>query len=61
MTPTETLELENCLRRVSEILYHNSSKENYQSFADLEIKVRDQIREYVSPQIALFLSRRKRT
>lgn len=56
MTPDERLELEACLRRVSEILYNNSDTDSLESLADIEITVRNQVLEHVSPKIALFLS-----
>ncbi len=56
MTPDERLELEACLFRASEILYNNSDTDSLETLADLEITVRNQILEHVSPKIALFLS-----
>lgn len=59
MNQAERLELEACLRRASEILYNNSDTDSLETLADIEITVRNQILEYVSPQIALFLSPKK--
>ena len=56
MTQAERLELEACLRRASEILYNNSDTDSLETLADIEITVRNNILEHVSPQIALFLS-----
>jgi hypothetical protein len=56
MIQAERLELEACLRRASEILYNNSDTDSLETLADIEITVRNQILEHVSPQIALFLS-----
>jgi hypothetical protein len=56
MNQAERLELEACLRRASEILYNNSDTDSLETLADIEITVRNQILEHVSPQIALFLS-----
>lgn len=56
MDQAERLELEACLRRASEILYNNSDTDSLETLADIEVTVRNQILEHVSPQIALFLS-----
>ena len=56
MNQAERLELEACLKRASEILYNNSDTDSLETLADIEITVRNQILEHVSPQIALFLS-----
>jgi hypothetical protein len=59
MTPEDRLELDNSLRKASEILYRYSNADDCESFAHLENHVRHQILEFVSPQLTLFLSRRK--
>jgi hypothetical protein len=59
MTPSERLELEACLKRASEILYNNSDSDKLETFEGIEQTVREQVLEYVSPEIALFLSKRK--
>lgn len=60
MTPSERQELEACLKRASEILYNNSNPKELETFEGIEKTVREKILEEVSPQIALFLSKRKR-
>lgn len=59
MTPSEREELEACLKRASEILYNDSNPESLETLEDIEIAVRKQVIEKVSPQIALFLSNEK--
>jgi hypothetical protein len=59
MTRAERLELEACLKRASEILYNNSDTDRLETLADIEITVRNQVLEHVSPKIALFLSPKK--
>ncbi len=59
MTPSERLELEACINRASEILYNNANSESLETLEDIEIAVREQILENVSPQIAFFLSKEK--
>ncbi len=59
MTPLECIELKECLRRVSEILYNESDPERMENLEDIEKTVREQVIENVSPEIALFLSKRR--
>ena len=59
MTPSERKRLEACLTEVSEILYNNSDTESITTLEDIEIVVREQVLENVSPKIALFLSKEK--
>lgn len=60
MTPAERQELETCLKRASEILYNNTQPELLSNLEGIETTVRSQVLEYVSPQIALFLSTKRR-
>ena len=59
MTPAEREELEACLKRASEIIYNNSDTDSLETLADIEITVRNQVLEHVSPKIALFLSKKR--
>ena len=59
MTPSERLELEACINRASEILYNNVEEESLETLEDIEITVREQVLENVSPQITLFLLKEK--
>jgi len=59
MTPSERKELEACLKRASEIIYNDSEPESLETLEDIEIAVRKQVLEKVSPQITLFLSKEK--
>lgn len=59
MTPSERKELEACLRKASEILYNNTDPDSLETLEDIEIAVREQVLENVSPQIAFFLSKEK--
>ena len=43
MTPSEKLELESCLKRVSEILYKNSESERLETLEQIEKTVRGQV------------------
>jgi hypothetical protein len=60
MTPAERQELEACLKRASEILYKNTQPELLSNLEEIETTVRSQVLEYVSPQITLFLSTKRR-
>ncbi len=59
MTPSERLELKECLRRVSEILYNENEPESLETLENIEKTVREQVIENISPEIALFLSKRR--
>ncbi len=59
MTPSERLELEACINRASEILYKNADPDSIETLEDIEIAVREQVLENVSPQIAIFLLKEK--
>ncbi|NEO67922.1 MAG: ISKra4 family transposase, partial [Moorea sp. SIO4G2] len=54
MNKAEREELEACLKRASEILYNNTDTDSLETLADIEIAVRKQVLEHVSPKIALF-------
>lgn len=59
MTPSERKKLQVCLREASEILYNNADPDSLETLEDIEIAVREQVLENVSPQIAFFLSKEK--
>jgi hypothetical protein len=58
MTPSERLELKECLRRASEILYNESDPKSMETLEGIEKTVREQVIENVSPEIALFFSKK---
>lgn len=53
------LELEACLKRVSEILYEDSEPESLEALEDIEKKVRERVLSEVSPRIARFFIEKK--
>lgn len=59
MTPLERKELEACLKRVGEILYNNSDPKNLETFEGIEKTVREEVLEKISPEIALFFSKKR--
>jgi hypothetical protein len=59
MTPSERKKLQACLREASEILYKNADPDSLKTLEDIEIAVREQVLENVSPEIALFLLKEK--
>ncbi len=59
MTPSERLELKACLKRASEILYNDSEPESLETLEGIEKTVREQVLENISPEIALFLSKKR--
>lgn len=56
MTPEEQERLRVCTQEIAEILYRNSHKATLKTLEGIEQTVRQQMLEYVSPEVALFLS-----
>ncbi len=54
MNPDEKKRLEACLAEIAEILYNNSPPEKIKTLEGIEIRVRSEMLEYISPKIALF-------
>ena len=59
MNQEEKERLEACLNEIGEILYNNTSREQVETLEAIETNVRKQILEYISPKIALFLSKNR--
>ncbi|NEO02562.1 MAG: ISKra4 family transposase [Moorea sp. SIO3I7] len=59
MKKAEREELEACLKRASEILYYLTDTDSLETLADIEIAVRKQVLEHVSPKIGLFFITKK--
>ena len=59
MNTEEKERLEACLTEIGEILYNNTSTEQIETLEAIETTVREQTLKYISPQIALFLSKNK--
>ncbi len=60
MTPEDTKVLAEHIKAIAKILYKNTSPEKIETFEGIETTVRDQVIEYVSPQITFFLSEKRR-
>jgi len=60
MTPEEKKELDTHVKAIAKILYKNTPSEKIETFEGIEIAVRDQVLEHVSPKIAFFLSEKRR-
>lgn len=58
LTPQEQLRLSACIQEIAEILYKNTDSAEITTLEGLEKVVRQQMLEYVSPKIALFLSKK---
>ena len=60
MTPEKQERLQACLRELATLLYEETNpKSELSDLESIEKTVRQQMLEYVSPQIALFLSSRQ--
>jgi hypothetical protein len=58
MTPEELERLQACTTEIAQILYNNTQAEEIATLEGIEKAVRQQMMEYVSPKIALFLSKK---
>lgn len=61
MTPEEKVRLEACTREIAEILYRNAEAkdvEQLKTLEGIEIAVREQMLENVSPNVGIFLSKK---
>ena len=60
MTPEEKKLLADHIQAIAKILYKNTAPEKIQTFEGIETAVREQVLEYVSPQISFFLLEKRR-
>lgn len=60
MTPSEKARVKECVRELSEILYRNTPSEKCQTLEEIEKAVREHFLESVGPEMAFFLSNKKR-
>ena len=60
MTPSDKKLLADHIQAIAKILYKNTPPEKIQTFEGIEIAVRDQVLEQMSPQITFFLSEKRR-
>lgn len=56
MTPEEKKKLGEHLNAIGKILYKQTKPEQVETLAKIEETVREQVLEYISPQIGIFLS-----
>ena len=56
MTPEEQSIIDQKLREVAEILYNNTPRKELATFETIELSVRNQLLEQVSPKIGKFFS-----
>lgn len=59
MTPEKQERLKTCLQELAAKLYEETNKSGLSDLESIEKTVRTQMLEYVSPQIALFLSNKQ--
>ena len=59
MTPEKQERLKGCLQELAALLYEETNKSELSDLESIEKTVRTQMLEYVSPQIALFLSNKQ--
>lgn len=56
MTPEEKKELDKHINAIGKILYKQTKPEQVKTLARIEETVREQVLDYISPQIGIFLS-----
>jgi predicted transcriptional regulator with HTH domain len=56
MTPEEQNEIAAHSQAIAKILYRNTAKEELTSLGKIEVAVRDGLKEYVMPEVGIFLS-----
>ena len=59
MTPEEEKEIAEHIKAIGKILYRQAKPEQVETLAKIEETVREQVLEYISPQIGIFLSDRE--
>jgi hypothetical protein len=60
MTPEDKKLLAAHIKEIARILYKNTPPEKIETFEGIEMAVREQVLEHVSPKIAFFLSEKRR-
>lgn len=60
MTPEEAQRLQVCAQEMAAILYKNTPTEELKTLEGIEKAVRQQMLQYVSPEVAVFLSNKLR-
>lgn len=57
MTPEEKQELDQHVQAIAKLLYKNADKSRMTNLGEIEVVIREQLQEHVSPQVGVFLSR----
>jgi hypothetical protein len=57
MTPKERKEIAEHSKAIAKILYKNTATEELSSLGKIEVAVRDGLKEYVMPEVGIFLSK----
>jgi hypothetical protein len=57
MTPEEKQELDQHVQAIAKLLYKDADKSRMTNLGEIEVVIREQLQEHVSPQVGVFLSR----
>lgn len=57
MTPEEKQELDQHVQAIAKLLYKDADKSRMTNLGEIEVVIREQLQEHVSPQLGVFLSR----
>ena len=58
MTPKEKADLDQHVQAIAKILYADADKSQMTTLGEIEVGIRAQLQEHVSPQLGVFLSQR---
>jgi len=57
MTPEEQQELDQHVQAIAKLLYKDADQSRMTNLGEIEVVIREQLQEHVSPQLGVFLSR----
>lgn len=57
MTPEEKQELDQHVQAIAKLLYKDADKSRMTNLGEIEVVIREQFQDHVSPQVGVFLSR----
>lgn len=57
MTPEEKQELDQHVQAIAKLLYKDADRSRMTNLGEIEVVIREQLQEHVSPQLGVFLSR----
>lgn len=56
MTPDQQRQIDQHVQAIAELLYADADPNELKTLSDIEVKIRQQLQDHVSPNLGLFLS-----